>query len=304
VLPGARARSDLHHTTHRGGGLVLAALGVLAFSFSLPMTKIAVRGLDPMAAAVGRAVVAALLAGAVLAAVRPPRPTRAQLPRFAWVVAGVVFGFPVLTAYALHRTASLHGAVVNGLLPLATAGFAVLRAGERPSPLYWVCSVAGLAAVVGYVVHEGGGTLHVADALLVAAVLAAAVGYTEGALLSRQLGGWQVICWALLLALPFTTTVAVVAASRAGVHATAGQWAAFGYTAVFSMFLGFFAWYAGLARAGIARAGQLQLAQPALSMMWGWPLLGEHLSPAAIATVVVVIGAVAVGRRATVTRRH
>jgi drug/metabolite transporter (DMT)-like permease len=212
----------------------------------------------------------------------------------------VIFGFPILIAYALRHTASLHGSVVNGLLPLATAGMAVLRAGERPSPAYWAWSAVGFGAVVAYVVHEGGGTLHAADALLILAVLAAAVGYAEGALLARQLGGWQVICWALVLGAPLTWLVTILAASRTGLHATGTQWAAFGYTAVFSMFLGFFAWYAGMARAGIAKASQVQLAQPALSMVWGWPLLGEHLSVAAILTIVVVLSAVVLGRDAVV----
>jgi drug/metabolite transporter (DMT)-like permease len=190
--------------------------------------------------------------------------------------------------------------VVNGLLPLATAGLAVIRAGERPSGRYWICSAAGFAAVFGFVVFEGGSSLHVADLLLVLAVLAGAVGYTEGALLAREMGGWQVICWALVLGAPAVWTVSIVAAARTGLDASAGQWVAFGYTAVFSMFLGFIAWYTGLARGGIARAGQLQLAQPALSIVWGWPLLGETLTVPAVVTVVVVLLAVAAGRRAVV----
>ncbi|HEY7627618.1 MAG TPA: EamA family transporter, partial [Ilumatobacteraceae bacterium] len=118
-------------------GLVLAGLGVLAFSFSIPLTKIAVRGLDPVVAAVGRAAVASVFAMIVIAVAKPKRPTRKQVVRLAAVVAGVIFGFPILIAYALRHTASLHGSVVNGLLPLATAGLAVLRAGERPSSAYW-----------------------------------------------------------------------------------------------------------------------------------------------------------------------
>jgi drug/metabolite transporter (DMT)-like permease len=294
-----RARSGALDTLS-SVGLVLAGIGVLVFSFSLPMTKIAVRGLDPMVAAVGRAAVASVLASITLLIVRPPRPTRAQVGRLVLVVGGVILGFPILIAYALRHTASLHGSVVNGLLPLATAGLAVLLARERPSGAYWACSAVGFAAVVAYVVHEGGGTLHGADALLILAVLAAAVGYAEGALLSRQLGGWQVICWALVLGAPVTWTVTIIAAGRTGLHATGPQWAAFGYTAVFSMFLGFFAWYAGMARAGIAKASQVQLAQPALSMVWGWPLLGEPLSMAAVVAIIVVLSAVAVGRTAVV----
>lgn len=281
-------------------GLLLAGLGVLVFSFSLPLTKIAVRGFDPTLAAVGRAAVASVFALIALLIVKPPRPSRAQMGRLALVVGGVIFGFPILIAYALRHTASLHGSVVNGLLPLATAGLAVIRAGERPTSAYWVCSAVGFGAVVAYVIHEGGGTLHAADALLILAVLAAAIGYAEGALLARQLGGWQVICWALVLGAPLTWVVTIITASRTGLHATGTQWAAFGYTALFSMFLGFFAWYAGMAKAGIAKASQVQLAQPALSMVWGWPLLGEHLSMAAVVTIAVVLGAVVVGRTAVV----
>lgn len=279
---------------------MLACLGVLTFSFSLPMTKIAVRGFDPVVAAIGRAAVAGVLAAVVLLVVRPPRPTAAQVRGLVLVVGGVAIGFPLLTAYALRSTGSMHGSVVNGLLPLATAGLAVVRAGERPSPRYWACSGVGFGAVLAFVIAEGGGSVHRADALLVLAVLAAALGYTEGALLARQMGGWQVITWALVIGSPATVAVTLLAARRTPIDATAGQWAAFGYTAVFSMLLGFFAWYAGMARAGIARAGQLQLAQPALALLWGWPLLGEAVTPRGAAAVLVVVGAVAVGRSAPV----
>ena len=286
------------------GGIGLAVLGVLTFSFTLPMTKIAVRGIDPVLAGIGRAAVASVLAGLVLVVRRGPRPSRAQLANLVAVVAGVVFGFPLLTAYALHHVPSAHGAVVTGLLPLATAGFAVVRAGERPSPRYWICSALGLGAVTTYALTQGGGSLHAADALLLGAVLAAALGYTEGALLARSMGGWPVICWALVLAAPLTLALSVAVIVRGGaVHASAGQWAAFGYTAVFSALLGFFAWYAGLARAGIARAGQVQLVQPALAVLWGWPLLGERLTFGAVLTAAVVVAAVAIGRGAAVTVR-
>jgi drug/metabolite transporter (DMT)-like permease len=279
--------------------MLRAALGVLAFSFSMPMTKIAVHGMDPVIASMGRAAVASVLAMIALGATRARRPSADQVRRLVFVVGGVIVGFPLLAAYALHHTDSSHGSVVNGLLPLATAGMAVVRARERPSRRYWTCSFVGFAAVVGFVI-EGGTGVHIADALLVGAVLAAAVGYTEGALLAREMGGWQVICWGLVLSAPFVWTISIVVGVQTGLHASIGQWSAFGYTAVFSMFLGFFAWYSGLARAGIARAGQLQLAQPALSILWGWPLLGEALTVPAVVAVVIVLVAVAVGRRSVV----
>jgi drug/metabolite transporter (DMT)-like permease len=284
-----------------GGGRPLAAVGVVAFSFSLPMTKIAVRGFDPFVAAVGRAAVASVPAVLVLAATGAGRPTRDQARELVAVALGVVVGFPLLTAYALQYTASGHGAVVVGLLPLATAGVGARLTGERPSGVYWGAGVVGLCAGAAYAVHDGGGSVHPADGLLLGAVLAGAVGYARGATLSRVMGGWRVISWALVLSSPLTWATALAMVARdGGIHASAGQWAAFGYTAGVSMFLGFFAWYAGLARAGIARGSQLQMVQPMLSVLWGWPLLGERITGPALLTVAVVVAAVAVGRRAPV----
>ena len=283
--------------------MFLAAVGVLGFSFTLPMTKIAVRGLDPMLAAAGRGAVAAVLAAIALRTWRCTLPTPRQLRRLAIVVVGVVVGFPLLTAYAMRLVPGSHGAVLTGLLPLVTAGVAVARAGERPSGRYWACSLVGLGAVVWFALGEGGGSLHLADLLLLGGVLAAAVGYNEGALLAREMPGWQVVSWALVLAAPLTVGATAWAVAAVGqLDATAGQWAAFGYTAAVSMFFAFFAWYAGLARAGIAKGGQLQLAQPVLTILWGWPLLGERLTVAATVTAVVVLAAVAVGRHSTVGR--
>ncbi len=279
-------------------GMILAGLGVLAFSFTMPFTRIAVRGLDPTFAVAGRSAVASVPAALALVATRSRRPPAGDLGRLVLVAAGVVAGFPLLTAHALRYTAAGHGAVVVGLLPLAVGGLAILRAGERPSPAWWASGAIGLGAVAGYSIHEGGGSLHPADALLAGAMAAAAIGYTEGALLARRLGGWRVICWALVVTAPVTWAVSVAATvAGGGLHASAGQWAAFAYTAGVSMFVGFFAWYAGLARAGIARAGQLQLAQPALSLVWSWPLLGEPLTGAALVTAAIVLSAVALGCR-------
>lgn len=281
-------------------GMGAAALGVLAFSFSIPMTKIAVRGIDPLLASTGRAAVAGVLATAAVVHERSAPPTANQRRGLLVVVAGVVIGFPLLTAFAVRHVPSAHGAVVIGLLPLATAGFATWRAGERPSAGYWAASAMGLAAVAWFALAEGGGSLRPADLLLAGAVIAAGLGYSEGAVLARELGGRQVICWALVLAAPCSLVLSVILAFAHPPDASVGQWAAFGYTAVVSMLLGFFAWYSGLARAGIARGGQLQLAQPLLSVLWGWPLLGEAPTTRVGLAAVVVLVAVVLGRRAPV----
>jgi drug/metabolite transporter (DMT)-like permease len=276
-------------------------MGVVTFSFTLPMTRLAIRGgIGSWYIGIGRAAVAGVLSIIVLALRRPPRPRRGDWVPLSCVIAGVVFGFPVLSAIALHRLPAVHGSVVTGLLPLATAGIAVVRAGERPSVRYWTCSLIGLGAVVVYALDRGGGTLQRGDLLMIAALLIGALGYVEGAVFARTLGGWQVICWALALSLPISIPVFATLAATADGPTKTSAWFGFGYTCVFSMFLGFFAWYAGLARAGIARGGQLQLLQPVLSILWAWPILGEHVDGLAVGASLVVLTAVAVGRNAPV----
>ncbi|MGI5151119.1 DMT family transporter [Plantactinospora sp. CA-294935] len=280
-------------------GLVLGALGVLAFSMSLPATRVAVRQLDPWFVAFGRAVGAALLAWAYLRVTGAPRPTPGQWRRLSIVALGVVVGFPMFTSLALVTQTSAHGAVVITVLPAMTAVFAVLRAGERPPPLFWVASAAGLLAVLGFLTASGAvqGALSLADLFLLAAVVLCGLGYAEGGALARELGGARTICWALLLSLPVTGPVTVVAALADPPHAGTVAWSAFGYLALVSMFLGFFAWYAGLARGGIAQVGQIQLAQPVLTLVWSALLLGETVTPASIGAALVVLGCVVLIQR-------
>ncbi|GAB4051980.1 DMT family transporter [Catellatospora paridis] len=286
-------------TADRVTGLTLGAVGVLAFSLSLPLTRIAVQQLDPWFVAFGRAVGAALLAGAYLRITGAPRPTPAQWRRLAVVAAGVVVGFPMFTSLALTTQTSAHGAVVIAVLPAMTAVFAVLRAGERPPPAFWAAGAAGLLAVLIFLVTSGGvgGALTVADLFLLAAVVLCGLGYAEGGALSRELGGARTICWALLVALPVTVPVTAAAALGHPPRADTTAWAAFGYLTAVSMFLGFFAWYAGLARGGIAQVGQIQLAQPVLTLAWSALLLGETVTPASIAAALVVLGCVVLIQR-------
>lgn len=279
--------------------VVLGALGVLAFSMSLPMTRVAVQALDPWLVAFGRSVGAALLAGAYLWLTAGPRPTREQWRRLAVVALGVVVGFPLFTSLALTTQTSAHGAVVVTVLPAMTAVFAVLRAGERPPPLFWLASAAGLALVLAFLAAGGAlrGALSPADMFLLAAVTLCGLGYAEGGVLARELGGARTICWALLLSLPVTVPITTVAAVADPPSAGVAAWSAFGYLTVVSMFLGFFAWYAGLARGGIAKVGQIQLAQPVLTLLWSALLLGEAVTPAAVAVAAAVLACVVLIQR-------
>ncbi len=272
---------------------------MLAFSLSLPATRVAVQQLDPWFVAFGRAVGAALLAWAYLRFTGAPTPTRGQWRRLSLVALGVVIGFPLFTSLALTTQTSAHGAVVITVLPAMTAVFAVLRAGERPPPLFWAASAGGLLAVLAFAFTSGTmlGALSIADLYLLVAVALCGLGYAEGGALARELGGARTICWALLLSLPVTVPITIAAAVAHAPRADAAGWSAFGYVTGVSMFLGFFAWYAGLARGGIARVGQIQLAQPVLTLAWSALLLGETVTPASIGAALVVLACVVLIQR-------
>ena len=273
-------------------GVWLGFVGVAAFSFTVPFTKVAVASLSPLFIGSGRAVVAAVLAGAALALTRQPLPRGTQWPRLAVVAAGVVVGFPLLTSFALTTTPASHGAVVIALLPAATATAAVLRGRERPPRTFWLITGAGAAAAIIFAsLHSGGaGQLHWADLLLLGSVVAAAVGYAEGGLLARELGAWQTVSWALVLAAPLMLVLTAVSVAQQPPAAAPAEWAAFAYLGVVSMFLGFFAWYRGLAIGPIAQVSQIQLIQPVLTIGWAALLLGETLTwPTAVGGLAVIL---------------
>jgi drug/metabolite transporter (DMT)-like permease len=279
-------------------GLALGSLGILGFSFSFPATRLAVADFNPWLVAFGRATIAAALAAAYLLATRAPLPTRAQTRSLAIVAAGVVVGFPLLTSLALQVQTAAHGAVVIAILPAATAVAAVKRAHEHPSRAFWLAASAGLVAVLGFVVVQGVDGPQIGDVFLLAGVVACAIGYAEGGALSRTLGGPTTICWALVLSAPLSLLITAVAAGATGLHADATAWLGLHYVGVVSMFLGFFAWYAGLARGGVARIGQIQLAQPVLTLGWSAALLDEHVGPATLITALAVLACVAATQRA------
>jgi drug/metabolite transporter (DMT)-like permease len=278
------------------------AVGVVLFSLSLPAMRVAVEDLDATFVGLGRAIVAAILAGALLAIRREPIPDRRDLPRFALVGLGVVIGFPLLSALALQQLTSAHTSVVVGLLPAATAVGAVARAGERPSPAFWLAVAAGVIAVIAFAATQGVSGLAGADLLVLAAVALGGLGYAEGGALSRRYGGWQVICWALVLTAPLL--IAPVAWSmRGGLHAGAIEWLSFFYVAIVSMFVAFFAWYHGLALGGVAKIGQVQLAQPVLTLAWSALLLSEQVTAAMIVAAMAVLLCVVATQRARTPRR-
>ncbi|WP_306638550.1 DMT family transporter [Pseudarthrobacter siccitolerans] len=276
----------------KASGIWLGLVGVVAFSFTVPFTKVAVASLSPLFIGSGRAVVAAVLAGSALALTRQRFPRGVQWARLAVVAAGVVVGFPLLTSFALTAAPASHGAVVIALLPAATATAAVLRGRERPPLAFWLVTAAGALAAVAFAsLHSGGfGQPHWADVLLLGAVMAAAIGYAEGGLLAREVGAWQTVSWALVLAAPLMVLLTAVSIAQQPPTAAPMQWLAFGYLGVVSMFLGFFAWYRGLAIGPIASVSQIQLVQPVLTICWAALLLGESLTwPTALGALAVIL---------------
>ncbi|MES0024265.1 DMT family transporter [Mesorhizobium sp. M0077] len=265
-------------------------VGVLIFSGSLPGARVAVAEFDPTFLTSARAAIAGLLGLAMLVLFQQKRPARSDFLSLVIVALGVVVGFPLLTALALKHVTSANSIIFVGLLPLATAIFGVLRGGERPRPAFWLFSCIGSALVAGFALMQGVTASPVGDGLMLAAIIVCGLGYAEGAALSRRLGGWQVICWALAISLPImlVLTFATLPSSFAGVGS--GAWMGLAYVSLFSMLIGFVFWYRGLAQGGIAAVGQLQLLQPFFGLALAASLLHEQVSPLMI---VVTLGVVA-----------
>lgn len=285
-------------------GMLLGALGVFVFALSIPMTRLATgpgaasAGALPLPAefvAIGRAAVAGLLGAAYLAWARAPWPRRSQWPMLGFTAAGVVFGWPLFLGWAVLSVDAVHASVISGLLPLATAAAGAAWLRQRPSFGFWLCALAGTALVVTFAAWRGGGALQGADLLLLLAVASAALGYVSGAQLARDMPPQQVISWVLVLSLPLTLPLAWWL--RPTAPATLAAWGGFLYLGVFSMWLGFFAWYRALSLGGTVRVSQVQLVQPFASMLLAVPLLGESLDAATVLFALAVIATVWAGKR-------
>jgi len=292
-------------------GMLLGLIAVAIFSLTLPFTRLAVgggdtgAGLSPTFVALGRALVAAVLAAGWLAWKRAPLPPRSALAPLAMVAIGCIIGFPWLTSIAMRSLPAAHGAVLVGILPLATAVFGALLAGEKPSAGFWIMASVGSALVIGFALGQSGGSLHPADLAIFLAVLLAAMGYAAGGRLSQTLGGQQTICWALLLSAPVLLPLVGWLCWQDGPQLAAASpaaWTGFAYVSVFSMFIGFFFWYRGMALGGVARVGQVQLVQPFLSLLGAALVLGEALEWPTVVFAIAVIAVVGAGRKMQVKR--
>lgn len=278
-------------------GWILGFLGVLAFSFTLPFTRIAAPELGGPFTGIARALFAAMIALAILLVRRDPVPERRYWKPIAIVALGTIFGFGPLVSIAMEYLPAAHGIVVVGLLPAATAIMAVLRTNERPGTAFWFACGAGVISVMVFALAQGAGRLHGADLVLLVAVFLAALGYAEGGQLSREMSGWQVICWALVFSTPLLIVLTAGIVLLEGIPQGNGNaWLSFLYLGSVSMLIGFFPWYKGLALGGVARVGQIQLVQPVMSLAWAALMLGEHISTGTAVASLLVIASAALSR--------
>lgn len=294
--PGNDGLSDI-------AGLTAGLIGVIIFGLTLPMTHFALEAFDVYAIGLGRAIPAALIAGAILAATRQPVPPRAVWPQIFAAAGGVIFGFPLFATAAMQFAASAHGGVILAFLPLATAMAGAVFAGERPSIGFWLAGIAGSALVLVFAMIEAGSfTLAPADLLLVGAVISAGVGYAFCGSLASRIGGWQTISWALVFSLPVLVPATFFLADPVPFDASAMAWTGFFYVSLGSQFIGFFFWIKGMELAGIAKTGQLQLLQPFITLAGAALLLGEDVGWRHAAFAFAIIAVVFIGRQLRVER--
>lgn len=281
----------------RKNGWINGFIGMLIFSGSLPATKAAVLGFNPLFLTAARATIAGLLSLAMLLLYKEKLPTFKQWISLTVVSLGVVVGFPLLTAIALQEITSAHSLVFLALLPLSTAIFAVIRGGEKPRPIFWFFSIIGSLLVMGYAISQGGASSISADLLMIASVIVCGLGYAEGATLTRALGGWQVICWALIVSLPPMLILSFILMPEHLATISISAWVGLGYVSLFSMLIGFIFWYKGLSQGGIAAVGQLQLLQPFFGLGFAAVLLHESVNLLMLLVTIGVIFCVAGSRK-------
>jgi len=284
-------------------GLLLGLVGVICFSLTLPATSVAVKYFGTTVSGLGRAVVASILVAVVFYIKKEKLPTTRQFKSLIIVSLGAVIGFPILTSWAMTSLPVSHGAVELALLPLATAGFAMVRGGEIPSVKFWISSIVGALAVIIYAMYLGLGQLHVADFALLAAVIILGLSYAEGGVLARELGSWQVIAWAIIIAAPILFMPVLLNVTTEMFHAPFIAWISFLYLAIVSQFLAYVAWYGGMAMGGISRVSQIQYLQPFLMIIFAALFLNESITLFTIVIAIVVVASVIIGKNTTVVKK-
>ena len=282
-------------------GLLLGFVGMAIFGGTLPATRIAVSEIDPIALTSLRTAIAGLCSLALLLVLRRPLPPRALWPQLVIAMLCVSILFPLLMSLGMQTVDASHGGVVLGILPVATALVAVAITHERPRPLFWIASLGGAALVIAFALRQGGGALSTGDLLLFAAIAVSAIGYAFSGRLTASMPGWEVINWVLVIALPVSIPAAVLTMPADISHIALKPWLALLYVALFSQWIGFFAWNAGMAKGGIARVSQIQLLQPFVTFVLAALFNGETITPQIVLFASAVVATVAISTRTRTT---
>ncbi len=281
-------------------GMLIGFIGVAIFSLTLPFTRIAVQEMSPFFISFGRGVLAGVCGALLLLVTKSPFPTRSQFKKLLVTAFGVVYGFPIFTSLAMQTLPSAHSGIVLGILPLAMSAMGALRFRERPSFAYWITAVCGTLLVLVYSMIDGGGGLAFGDIWLLLAIITAAIGYSEGGKLAKEMGATKVISWAVALTLPINIPATYFFANTALTDLSASVFISFLYTGLFSAFIGFFFWYRGIAMGGVARVGQVQLLQPFLTLIGAYFLLGEPITLLNVVFAIAVLVVVLIGRKTNI----
>ena len=279
-------------------GMFLGLVGVVSFGLTLPATRFIIPYFEPVFIGLGRAVIASFVAALLLIATKQTRPSKNQFYQLLGVASGVVVGFPILSAWAMQTVPASHGGVVLGVLPLATAIVGSVVSNEKPSVAFWICGIVGSAVVIAYSLLQGVGEFQTGDFFLLGAIVSAATGYALGGKLSKEIGGWQVICWALVISFPFIIVPAWLEAPQDAVGSLPlNVILSFLYLALVSQLFGFFFWNKGLALGGVARVSQTQLLQPIVTLVASALLINETINVQTIVFATLVIVTVAIGKK-------
>ena len=276
---------------------MLGFVGMAIFGGTLPATRMAVSQIDPIALTSLRTAIAGLCSLALLVVLRRPLPPRALWPQFAIAMLCVSILFPLLMSLGMQTVDASHGGVVLGILPIATALVAVTITHERPRPLFWIASIAGAALVIAFALRQGGGTLSAGDLLLFAAVAVSSIGYAFSGRLTAEMPGWEVISWVLVIGLPISLPAAALTMPSDLAHIDLKPWLGLLYVALFSQWIGFFAWNAGMAMGGIARVSQVQLLQPFITFALAALINGETITWQTALFAAAVVATVAISTR-------
>ena len=288
--------------TDANKGYLLGIIAVIGFGLTLPVTRFLIAYLDPIFIGLGRACLAALVAAIILLIKHQTLPTPSEFAKLTVVSLGVVIAFPILTAWAMQSVPASHGGVILGVLPLASVLASRVVSKERPSIAFYLLSLLGMCLVVIFSIRQSDGLGHFAigDIAMFLAVVFAGFAYALGGQLAKTMGGWRVICWALLIAFPFVLVPALLSAPSKISMLPSTAWFAFCYLSLVSQLFAFIAWYQAMAFGGIARISQIQLLQPFVTLLAATLLLGETLNAEILIFTTLVLLCVGLGKRTTI----